>query len=37
MTKSAESREHQKRRIYSAAVVLLTAELVVAAIAISVL
>jgi hypothetical protein len=37
MTKSAERRENQKRTIYSAAVLLLMAELVVAAIAISVL
>jgi hypothetical protein len=37
MTKSAERRESQKRTIYSAAVLLLMAELVVAAIAISVL
>ena len=37
MTESAERREHQKRTIYGAAVLFLTAELVVAAIAISVL
>jgi hypothetical protein len=37
MTESAEHREHQKPKIYGAAVLLLTAELVVAAIAISVL